>query len=77
MSCVSFFFMFEMLDFDFYDRNLLIFFRTFNSFNCCEIDFIRINQCLQDRSDFFFDHDIDRIAVFVDSFDFNDFASFV
>ena len=49
----------------------------FNSFDCCKIDFIRIDQDFQSENDFVFDHDIDQIVVFVDLFNFSDFASLV
>ena len=47
------FFMFETFDLDLCIQNFLIFFQTFNSFNCCEIDFFRINQRFQNENDFF------------------------
>ena len=41
---VLFFFMFETFNFNFRVQNFLIFFWTFNSFDCCKVDFIRIDQ---------------------------------
>ena len=54
-----------------------IFIQSLDSLNCIEVDLIAIDQCFQNQRCFDFCHQIDWIIVFVNSLNFDDFASFV